>query len=1094
MFLFSSWGRRCGLFLFLIAAFAMGNRAASAATYPAGFTESWVAGNLLKPTTMAFAPDGRLFVLEQEGRVRIIKNGQLLPTPFVSLDVSYNGERGLIGITFDPQFASNGYVYLYYTAKTPTIHNRISRFRAQGDVAVAGSEVVVLDIDTLDAAIHNGGAMRFAADGTLFVAVGENSVPSNAQSLANLKGKILRFNKDGSIPIDNPFYNQTTGINRAIYALGFRNPYSFDIQPGTGRIFANDVGGSAWEEIDEVKPGRNYGWPTTEGPTNDPRFEAPFYAYPHEGATNGNPDGCAVTGGTFYNPTTSQFPADYNGKYFFTDYCSGWIYTLDPQTKAVTRFASDLQQFPVDLKVGPDGALYYIAHGFGAIYRISYAVSTPPAITSQPQNRTIPIGGSATFTVGATGATPLNFQWQRNGQNIAGATSATYTVSGASASLNGSLYRVVVTNRFGSATSNAATLSVTTNRAPTASISEPGQGFLYIAGQTYTYSGTATDLEDGTLPASAFTWRIDAHHDDHNHPFLPNTSGAKTGSFTTPTITETASNVWLRIYLTVTDSAGVSTTVTREIFPEKANFTLQTNPVGLNVTLDGAPVTGPVTTIGVIGVRREIGAPATQQLGSDTYEFVSWSDGGARVHNINTPATNTTYTATFAKVTALATPVISAPQKDVSYASISNITGTAVGAASVVVRLQRVVDGYYYSLPSGSATPVWTASVSNLAATGTANWRRALLALPDGQYTVTAIARRGTQEKISAPVNFFIDTAPPVVSVATPGNLFSYNVLAAATGTSRDGGPGVAQVRGRLFRQSDGLWWNGTTWAAPYAETPATGLGTWSWKMPTLRQDQYTFTAVASDYIGNVGFSSEVVFYVDRTAPSISVKTPRAGNSYRSLPAATGTAADTRGVAQVRGTLFRYADGLWWNGTAWTTAYAEFVASGTTNWSLAYPALADGKYAFTVAARDYFGNIRYTPTADFWIDNAAPTISVVAPIANGAYTSLAQASGTAADIGAGVAQIRVRLFRTSDQTWWNGSAWTSTYTEIVASGRNNWTWTMPALSSGAYRFAASARDFFGNTRFSPDITFNITSPAQQSAGLTSNVTPSGGNS
>ena len=1059
----------------------MGNRAASAATYPAGFTESWVAGNLLKPTTMAFAPDGRLFVLEQEGKVRIIKNGQLLPTPFVSLDVSYNGERGLIGITFDPQFASNGFVYLYYTAKTPTVHNRLSRFRAQGDVAVAGSEVALLDIDTLDAAIHNGGAMRFASDGTLFVAVGENSVASNAQSLANLKGKILRLNKDGSIPNDNPFYNQTTGINRAIYALGFRNPYSFDIQPGTNRIFANDVGGSAWEEIDEVKAGRNYGWPTTEGPTNDPRFEAPFYTYPHEGATNGNPDGCAVTGGAFYNPTTSQFPAAYNGKYFFTDYCSGWIYTLDPQTKAVTRFASDLQQFPVDIKVGPDGSLYYIAHGFGAIYRISYSVSTPPAITSQPQNRIVPIGGSATFTVGATGATPLNFQWQRNGRNIAGATGATYTVSDAPASLNGSLYRVVVTNSFGSATSNAATLSVTTNRAPSATITEPGQGFIYIAGQTYTFSGIASDTEDGTLPASAFTWRIDAHHDEHTHPFLPNTSGVKTGNFTTPTITETASNVWLRIYLTVTDSAGLTTTVTREIFPEKANFTLQTNPVGLNITLDGAPVTGPVTTTGVIGVRREIGAPAAQQLGSDTYEFVSWSDGGARVHNINTPATNTTYTATFAKVTSLATPVITAPQKDVSYASISNITGTAAGATSVVVRLQRVVDGYYYSLPQGSATPVWTATVTDLPATGTASWTRALLALPDNQYIATAIARSGAQEKISAPVNFFVDNAPPVVSVATPGNLFSYDALAAATGTSRDAGPGVAQVRGRLFRQSDNLWWNGNAWAAPYVETPASGLANWSWTMPSLSEGQYTFAATASDYIGNVGFSSDVVFYIDRTAPTIAIATPRAGNSYRSLPAATGTAADDRGVSQVRGTLFRYADNLWWNGTAWVAAYSEFVASGTTSWSLAYPALADGKYAFTVAARDYFGNIRYTPSADFWIDTVAPTINVIAPFAGRTYSALAQARGSAADSGAGVSQIRVRLYRASDRTWWNGSAWTSTYTELVAQGRTAWTWALPPLSSGAYRFAAAARDFYGNTRFSPDVNFSIAPSAARAA-------------
>ncbi|RYG62439.1 glucose sorbosone dehydrogenase, partial [bacterium] len=268
------------LFLTIMTIVVSGIRPAQSATYPAGFTESWVAGNLLKPTTMAFAPDGRLFILEQEGKVRIVKNGQLLEQPFLTLTVSYTGERGLVGITFDPDFASNGYVYLYYTATTPNVHNRISRFKAQGDVANPSDETILLDIDQLDSSIHNGGSMRFGPDGKLYVAVGENSVAPNAQTLTNLKGKILRLNKDGSVPTDNPFYNQTTGINRAIYALGFRNPFSFDIQPGTGRIFANDVGNSTWEEIDDVKAGRNYGWPTTEGPSNDPRFEPPLYTYP----------------------------------------------------------------------------------------------------------------------------------------------------------------------------------------------------------------------------------------------------------------------------------------------------------------------------------------------------------------------------------------------------------------------------------------------------------------------------------------------------------------------------------------------------------------------------------------------------------------------------------------------------------------------------------------------------------------------------------------------------------------------------------------------------------------------------------------------
>jgi glucose/arabinose dehydrogenase len=319
---------------------------------------------------MAFAPDGRLLVCEQEGKLRVVKNGQLVSTPFLSVDVNFQAERGLLGVAIDPNYTSNGYVYIYYTAKTPAVHNRISRVQANPnnrDVALKRNdgallEDVLLDLDDLsEAAIHNGGAMHFGIDGKLYIAVGENATPSNAQSLNTVKGKMLRLNPDGTIPADNPFYNQTTGNNRAIYALGFRNPFSFDIQPGTGRIFANDVGASAWEEINAVLPGANYGWPTVEGPSTDSRFVAPFFAYPH-GADETS--GCAITSGTFYNPANRTFPEEYAGKYFFTDYCNSWIRVLDPATKTATTFATGLPLYPVDLKVGPDGSLYYISHAW----------------------------------------------------------------------------------------------------------------------------------------------------------------------------------------------------------------------------------------------------------------------------------------------------------------------------------------------------------------------------------------------------------------------------------------------------------------------------------------------------------------------------------------------------------------------------------------------------------------------------------------------------------------------------------------------------------------------------------------------------------
>ncbi len=339
---------------------------------PDGFTETQVASGLSDPTAMELAPDGRLFVAEQGGQLRIIKNGTLLATPFVSLSVNAAGERGLLGVTFDPDFARNQYVYVYYTTSTAPVHNRLSRFTANGDVAVTGSEVVLLELNPLsNATNHNGGAIHFGPDGKLYIGAGENANGANAQTLSNLLGKLLRLNADGSIPADNPFVTTATGVNRAIWALGLRNPFTFAFQPGTGRLFINDVGERTWEEINEGVAGANYGWPDTEGPTTDPRFRSPLTVYGHG---NGDTVGCAIAGGTFYNPATTQFPSTYVGAYFFADLCGGWIRVYDPATGAVTGFATDLSGAPVDLKVDPVGNLYYLVRGAGeaGVYRVQY--------------------------------------------------------------------------------------------------------------------------------------------------------------------------------------------------------------------------------------------------------------------------------------------------------------------------------------------------------------------------------------------------------------------------------------------------------------------------------------------------------------------------------------------------------------------------------------------------------------------------------------------------------------------------------------------------------------------------------------------------
>lgn len=666
----------------------------AAATLPNGFTEALVASGLSSPTAMEFAPDGRLFVCQQGGQLRVIKNGLLLAAPFLTVTADSVGERGLLGIAFDPNFAANQYVYIYYTAITPAVHNRVSRFTASGDTAVVGSEVVILDLNNLSGASnHNGGGIHFGKDGKLYIAAGENANSANAQTLANLLGKMLRLNADGSIPTDNPFYNTASGVNRAIWALGLRNPFSFAVQPGTGRLFINDVGENVWEEINDAVAGANYGWPNCEGdcsPANS-NYSNPVFRYQHgSGATAG----FSIAGGTFYNPATVQFPSTNVGTYFFADYVNGWIRRLDPANgNQVGGFATGINA-PVDLKVGADGRLYYLARGGGAVYAISYTGSQSPQITQQPADQTVPVGQAATFTVTASGTSPLKYQWRRDGANLSGATNTSYTLNSSGVADDGATFRCAVTNVYGAITSSPALLHISGNNPPVGTITFPTNGTLFSGGQTIQFAGTASDPEDGNRPASAFSWMIVFHHDTHTHPFQGPMNGVTNGSFVIATQGETSANVWYRIYLTVTDSTGQTNISFRDVRPRTAVISLTTSPPGLQVTLDGQPVTTPVSVTNVVGMNRTLGVISPQTQGGTTYQFASWSDGGAATHTISGPPTATTYTATHQAVSsALAITTASMPN------------GTVNVAYSATLAASGGSTPYAWSIASGSLPP-----------------------------------------------------------------------------------------------------------------------------------------------------------------------------------------------------------------------------------------------------------------------------------------------------------------------------------------------------------------------------------------------------
>ncbi|MGH7176628.1 MAG: PQQ-dependent sugar dehydrogenase, partial [Tepidisphaeraceae bacterium] len=435
------------------------------ANVPPGFVDAQIASGLTSPTAIDVAPDGRVFAAQQNGVIRVVQNDQLLSAPFADLSaaVDSSNERGMLGLTIDPFFDVNQYVYVYYTAKLPTAHNRISRFVANGNVAAPGSETVLVDFPDMGSAIwHMGGAIHFGPDGKLYAGVGDHQQPNQSQLLTSVFGKILRFNPDGSIPSDNPFYSSTTGTNRAIWCYGLRNPFTFSFQPGTSRLFINDVGLDSWEEINQGAAGANYGWPTTEGDFNQssfPSFTRPIYAYPHS-------VGQCIAGATFYAPQSATFPAQYYNKFFFVDFVQGFMKTIDPVTKVVSDFASALS-FPTDAHVSASGAIYYLQRGMdtgeptagsGSLRKLDYVTSTPPGVVQQPTDQSGAVGQQVTFAVSALGTSPLSYQWRQNGTNISGANGSTYsrTVTAGDA---GAVFSCFVSNSFGQATSNGATLT-----------------------------------------------------------------------------------------------------------------------------------------------------------------------------------------------------------------------------------------------------------------------------------------------------------------------------------------------------------------------------------------------------------------------------------------------------------------------------------------------------------------------------------------------------------------------------------------------------------------------------------------------------------
>ncbi len=676
-----------------------------ASTVPSGFVDSSI-GFALSPTALAFspAPDAKLLVSRQEGIVEIFElNGPHVAQGInIDSEVCGDAERGLLGMTLDPAFAANRYVYLFanFGECEPTNIGRVVRYTVNANWTFdPTSRVTLVDNIPSPGIYHNAGHLEFGKDGKLYLSTGDGFTGgAPAQDKSTLSGKILRINADGTPPSDNPFYaeagsqrcgdaNGDTGAGtcQEVYAFGLRNPFGLAMDPNAAatRFFINDVGQSTWEEINENTPGANYGWPVREGPCaisvpctpNLPTgngFTDPIHWMDRDEASS-------VTGGAFV-PNGIGWPSEFTGAYLFGEYSYGKIYRLNRTSTTGTdqythsEFVSGLGlNSAVALAFGPSAtggtALYYTTYfDGGEIRRIVYTVGQPPsaALSASPLTGTPPL--TVDFDAsGSLGGTPMTYSWAFGD----GATQS----SGATAQhvyQNQGVYTATVTVQNAWGTSNAQRV-IQVGTPPTVNLDQPAPGATFTVSQTVTLAGSATDSNDDPLPASALRWVVLLHHvqdnnptNDHTHP-LRNQTGVTTTTFTAPAPEDlgAARQSYLEVRLTATDPFGLSTTVTRTLQPQRVTLTFNTSPGGLAIDVFdkvGSISVNNADVVGWTGWTLTATARSGQLVNGAWYRFDRWSDGTqSATRTIDVGASNVTYTAQFVPGYGVILPVIGHP-------------------------------------------------------------------------------------------------------------------------------------------------------------------------------------------------------------------------------------------------------------------------------------------------------------------------------------------------------------------------------------------------------------------------------------------------
>lgn len=708
----------------IVMAAALVSAPGASAALPKGFEAQQTITGLTTATGVAYAPDGRAFVVEKGGVLKVAPKGSKTATTLLDIrdHVNHAADRGLLGVAVDKDFASNGYVYILYTYDFGMVDDldgpqtsRLSRITVLpnntlanpgnpetvllGSVVGAGCPTLSNTVDCIpsEGLSHSIGSVRVdPTDGTLFVGSGDASDFGAVDEAAlgtydeqTYRGKILHIDRNGNgLPVHSfcPGQTNLALVCTKLYAKGFRNPFRFQLRPGGG-LAVGDVGWNTWEEVDLIDgPGGNYGWPCYEANTKTPGYKDQAGCdslYANEGGPNAAiaPDyaydrstgGSAVVGGPTY--VGNQYPAGYQDSIFIGDYTGNFVKRLilkpNGDVDHVEAFATDW--IGTALELAPSGNLAAVNYGTGAPGDgfVEEYVYTPGNSTPVPTVKATPTTGAAPLKVAFSSAgttdpdgDALAYSWDfgDGGSSTAANPEHTYTQPGS--------FTATLTVDDGRGKTASKSLTITPGGdAPVVQILTPTAGSPYRDGSVVGLQGSATDKQDGALGGASLTWIVRLIHGSHFHP-LATLTGTE-ASFNAATDHDADSHYEIR--LIATDSGGLTNEKTIEIHPETIPLTIESVPAGAPISYGGRAFFTNTTQTTAIGYDTTLSAAKRFGVGGRRYQFASWSDGGAQLHALKVPDHACTVRASYAEDYAAG-----------GVASASGVEGAGLDAAQVL--------------------------------------------------------------------------------------------------------------------------------------------------------------------------------------------------------------------------------------------------------------------------------------------------------------------------------------------------------------------------------------------------------------------------